>query len=392
MTNENSQNSIWQSAIGWLRDSWLMVGITIVLLVGVEVAFRIYDGIRPPSSTSMQRPQGPADPHWQVEWWPSFLNAREKTYRAKYTRFDPYRGWWTLPFQSPHLNIDNDGRRATVHKMTIEATGTILFVGGSTMWGYSAPDSHTIPTLVEVALAKRGLSIQGINLAQISFNSSQGVASIVKELRDGNRPLAVVSLDGVNDATVLYRGHQPGEIHYQNVMADRLARNSGTSALLSDIVSRLQIVKALRRKLGVPREIPPAQTESACKEVANQYGNLVEIVEALGLEFQFIPLMLWQPALATTQKPLTEWEMWAKGGYQKMSGFIKRCTLAVETRMVELEKPSFHSLTGLFDSQPQTTFLDEYGHVTLEGNQMIAQKIAELLEQKLLGFNAIEPK
>lgn len=367
-----------------LRDAWLIFGATIAIFVVVELAYRAQGALRR-SIASRGSGQQPVHPYAGEEWWARWDEVRP-TKNAM--RYDAYRGWWPTARSHADLVVDSLGRRVTPQPASRgEPTMRVFTFGGSTMWGYTARDSFTIPALLARELRARDLeNVEVVNLSQTSFNATQGAITLLLELRRGERPDAVVFLDGLNDVSVAYQSGTAGPILNEPLAAQgwRAGRRGfwGKIVGLSDhslLVTRLARF-AGRAPAGEPVRPDP---EKVCGGVADYYRNITDAVERLGSEMQFETLFFWQPALATTKKPLTPFErsIWSWGpGYDEM---IRACGTVTQARMADREGKTYFTLANIFDQDTSSIFLDTYGHVTEQGNAIIAARIADHLAPRL---------
>lgn len=111
---------------------------------------------------------------------------------------------------------------------------SVYFLGGSTMWGWGAPDNGTIPALFS--------SISGMpsyNKGERGFNSRQGIARLVNLLAQGEKIDIVIFYDGVNDVAVSCRAelevseHQETEKFRKQIKESRLLTNDKVKLFLN---------------------------------------------------------------------------------------------------------------------------------------------------------------
>lgn len=358
-----------------IRAAWLIVGVTILGVLLLEGLYRGQGAVRQWLGASAPRPP---HPNANEAWWTQWV-ATEGAVNGP-SRFDPYRAWWAEPHHSHWVNVDSGGRRVTVPQGAAPIVHRVVLLGGSVMWGYTVPDSLTIPSLISATLQHRsGGHTEVLNLAQPSYNTTQGLATLLLLLRDGYRPDVVFSLDGNNDVlAALTEGH-PGAAFGEGDLARRSAagwRGVGANVVgllrYSLLLQRLGRVGAAR---GGPRDDDPA---AGCGDIARGYQTLVSSAEALGRRFGFRTHFLWQPHWATTRKSLTPWELAirAEAGFP---GLMRRCTVEVESLMTAAHDSGFTSLTPLFDADSSDIFLDEFGHLTPQGNARVAEAMVRLL-------------
>lgn len=361
-----------------LRDGWAVAGLTVVLLLGLEGAYRAQASLRRALRGEPTVPPVPADhPYAGESWWRDWL-AGGGSWNAGY---DPYRGSWPGPVSGPLLNIDTLGHRLTVGSGpgADQPRFRIFMFGGSTMFGYTARDAWTIPSQLALLLEERGLhDVEVVNVAQSTFNVMQNLNSLVLELRAGRVPDAVVFLDGNNEVAPAFQSGRPGGILNQELIARRV--QAEPPSIPERLAGSLSFVQRLMEFVG-PRgadtvALAEPAPEQICPGVAEGYLRTLDVVEGIGAAFDFRPFFFWQPMLATTGKTLTPFERSVRltNGWGRA---VAECTIEVRTRAVArgADRPTF--LDGLFDERVETVFLDDFGHVTETGNRRIAEAILE---------------
>lgn len=359
--------------VGAARAAWLVLGVTLCLVLLLEGSCQARERI-----LARRRPR-PTNPLAAEPWWPQWARAGGAVNGP--SRYDPYRAWWATPYNSPYVNVDSLGRRRTVPGPGPGPVGLrVWFLGGSVIWGYTAPDSLTIPSLVARQLqALGGRGVEVVNLAQPSYNTTQGLATLLLELRSGRVPDIVISLDGINDVTALMTEHQPGTILNQGDLARRSA--IGWRGFRANLFGLLRYSALVRALVIRPEPVPsPGTQEQECGELASQYAQLVQAGAGLGRTFGFKAFYFWQPDRATTRKPMTAWER-AIEGEPPLLPLMRRCTEAVDAVMAARRDSSYVSLTRLFDGDTATIFTDPYGHLTSPGNRRIADRFTELIRR-----------
>jgi hypothetical protein len=367
-----------------VRDAWLIAGLSFALLFAVEGAYRLYEAF--PKSAPRAVGTTPQDPYAAEAWFPRFRAAshfhmgRPDSF---YVDYDPYRGWWVRPGRHEDLNVEPSGYRHTEQSPRGD-TATLRHVflfGGSAMWGFTARDRATIPSWVARQLAAQGIEdVEIENKAQCAFNLTQNIATLEQELRRGARPTAAVFLDGINEVGPVAEGEPPGDVYGQADARKRFALGHGsTRDLLVGLALKLHVVRALHVLRSTPKP-PELDLAAACEKIADNYLNLVRIGEALGREFDFTPLFFWQPALATSGKPLGPWEAHLMADDRApLVQLTKACLPDVEARLAQRRGIDFFPLSTLFDHSAGDQFLDHFGHVTEQANGVIAAAITERL-------------
>lgn len=355
---------------------WLVLGATLLFGFALEGLYRgqaaVRGYFRDPGSELVH-------PNATEPWWSYWVETDGAVNGP--SRYDPYRAWWALTEQSRWVNVDSAGRRVTVPLPDPgPVTRRIVLLGGSVMWGYTVPDSLTIPSLLARQLHAAGeRHVEVLNLAQPAYNATQGLATLQLALRAGYRPDVVVSLDGNNDVLAALTDGHPGAAFGETDLARRSA--VGWRGFWSNVAGLLRYSALMQRlnRFMTPRAAKGTATSVAgCDTTAHYYANLVASAAALGRRFDFQPYFVWQPHWATTRKPLVPWE----AAIRSLPGFpeaMRGCTAAVESLMAGTHDSSFVSFTRIFDGEEAAIFLDEFGHMTPAGNQRVAESIAELI-------------
>jgi hypothetical protein len=106
-------------------------------------------------------------------------------------------------------------------------------------------------------------------------------------------------------------------------------------------------------------------------------------------EFGFEVIFYWQPLRATSGKQLTPWErsITSPRGYRE---WLVRCTRAADEAMTDRRGRTFFPLQSVFDRETTSIFLDDFGHVTEQGNAILADTIAQAIMTRLAGRVATE--
>ncbi len=361
-----------------VRDGWLMLGLTLVFFLALEFGYRGIHGLRGLAADSTATAaDSTLHPYAHAPWWGPF-QGREGL-MARKNRYDPYRAFWAYPTTSRYVNVDTAGRRITPQPPVTGSRHRQLFMlGGSTMWGFTARDSFTIPALTAVALRERGISdVEVVNLAQQAFNTTQEAATLVIELARGHVPDAAVFLDGYNDIATGVKYGTPGHTYGEEATQQDIELGvRGFWAELIGLGRHSELIQRLQRAVGISRPPPPVRggPERVCGRVAGYYRNVALSVEALGKQWGFPALYLQQPIHATTHKRLTPWEHTL---YQGRS--LAPCAASLDSAMADQAGHTYFSLAGLFDADTVSVYVDEHAHITEDANRKVAERIADLV-------------
>ncbi|MGH7665463.1 MAG: SGNH/GDSL hydrolase family protein [Gemmatimonadaceae bacterium] len=363
-----------------LRDGWLIVGIALLLLLGLEAAYRGQAAARRLLRGMTANEESILEHPYASESWYGLWERREGA-RGGGIEYDPYRGWWAEPYEFPLVNVDSAGHRVTPQPRRAGAAPTrrLVMLGGSTMWGYTARDSFTIPALVAERLEADGIpDVEVVNLAQPAYTLTQGLITLLLDLRAGVVPDAAVFLDGNNEIATTFESGEAGRVLGERLAEERLrlgGRGMGAELLgltrHSELIGRVLPISDRER---TEQSWANPEPERVCDDVAAYYRRLVAMGEALGREFGFSVHFFWQPLRATTGKPLTAWEA-AAGAPAEYGVLLRRCTAAVDSVMADRRERTYFPLHALFDEDTATVFLDDFGHVTERANGIIADEI-----------------
>ncbi len=363
-----------------IRDLWLILGISLLLALSLEGLYRAQARIRNGSPPMRRVVDSTLHPYAGEAWWGPFQGREGHGVRDN--RYDAYRGFAPRPARSLYMNIDSAGRRVTPQAIPIGGGSLlqIVMLGGSTMWGYAARDSFTIPAHLARELRARGRTdVEVVNLAQVGYNSTQDVITLLLEVAHGRVPAAVVTLEGYNDVTTAVEYGGAGHTYSERAAAVLLERGRGPAwAVFRDLGAGSGLIQALRRKLGFkqpPTKGPPPAPEVLCSEVAQYFHAIAQASTGIGRSVGFPVLVLLQPFHGTSRKPPSPWEK----TFRSQPVYVQ-CLHAIEAEMArDPGAARFRSLKGIFDSTRTTVFADEYSHLTETANQQVAAWIADEL-------------
>lgn len=141
------------------------------------------------------------------------MGTLDETWNLMKLEAKPWVHYGEAKIEGKYVNVSRDGVRANGPREAQRGKPFRVFAfGGSTMWGYGVPDGETIAAHLERALAKRhpDRAIEVKNYGRGYYASSQELALFVSLLRRGEKPDAVVFLDGLNEVTSAFsEGDEP---------------------------------------------------------------------------------------------------------------------------------------------------------------------------------------
>lgn len=360
----------------------MILGVTALFCVALELTYRAQAAVRRwarGETPTARRWADPNHPNAGERWWQDLI-ATEHLFGGGELRYDPFRGWWPGEYHSRHVNVDSGGRRVTPQPTLDSGPRRSVFMfGGSAMWGWMVRDSGTIAALVATRLRTMGYTdVEIVNLAQSTFDLAQNAATLHQELRRGNRPAVAVFLDGNNEVAPAFQTGRVGVILNQPLIARRFERRSD---LPSDLFAVLRHSALVQRLTQLPTPSMGAHRERLCGSIAMSYAAQVEMLQAVSAAFGFRSVFLWQPMRATSRKPLTQWERGVAN--ETWVHMIRQCSASVDSAMELRPAVPYVPLHSLFDERRETVFLDDFGHMTENGNRMVADRIAALIAERL---------
>jgi lysophospholipase L1-like esterase len=375
-----------------LRTAWLLLGLTLLLLLAVELALRgafaLKDRISgPPAVDPRVIRDGYGGESWPVE------HVREL--EALAPRWEPYAYFRQRPFAGRTITIDEAGRRAVWRPPAAaepagRAPARILLLGGSSLWGYGARDDRTIPSILARSLHERGVAAEFRNLSEIGYVNTQELVVLARELQSGYRPDVVLFYDGVNDTTSALLAGKPTLTTNEVNRAREFNLLQSPGRLIAALVGRVVADSAMqrlaqsigRRILGAPTDlhpVPAADPAVLARGVVDGYRANVAIVDALAARYGFRPLFVWQPVVFSKAKP-TPFEREEAGKYAWTAPIFAEVARAIEAAGDLRDRPDFVNLADVFREVDDLVFID-YCHTTEAGNARVAEVLFRHVDQ-----------
>lgn len=362
-----------------LREVWLLIGITLLWLIGLEVAARVAfaarDVWRTGGNARLSEWSLGADVYRNQDWAPEYWREEDLTSQNTFADWRSYVYWRRKPYQGKYINIDANGLRKTWNKTASPSpTQTKIFMfGGSALWGTGARDEFTIPSWVSKKLQDRNVDVWVTNFGEGGYVSTQEVITLMLELQKGNVPDVVIFYDGVND---VFSAFQQGVAGLPQNEYHRIESFNQLN-WRSQILEKLALYRAARGLVTATRgQIIPRDEARLVDAVLDVYFSNHQIVNALAKQYGFTALFYWQPVLYT--KPtLSAWEKQEMNRYGEAE-FVRRAYRA----FTERTKPNnVFDLSNAFDGEAGTVFIDAW-HISEAGNA----RIADLMIQTLSGL------
>lgn len=345
------------------------VALNVLVAVAVlELIASIVLAARPPSASQREAVYrtSPSLPYytskaWGGPYWREFAAANTQFYA-------PYVLARRRPFKGQYVNIDDRRLRRTPGAQCESGAFILWMFGGSTMWGTGAPDSLTIPALMERALSSRmHAPVCVVNFGESAWVSEQSVVQLTLALRDGGRPNAVVFYDGVNDVYAAYQANRAGAHQNESATASSFRPPPWPRQMLQGLATYSLIKDIAARGAPAPKRADPAMLADS---VVAKYLGAVNVVRALGKADGFRTFFFWQPEIAEAAKPLTPRERAYAGQLGKGVVALYHETYDRMTRVAADSSDDLYDLAHAFEGVPDELFLD-WAHVVPEGNARV---------------------
>jgi lysophospholipase L1-like esterase len=377
-----------------IKNAWLVCGITLILLFGVEFVSYVLVSIRYALASiagtpidSRSRADGYGNADWAVEYF------KEENSKPLY-KWHSYVYWRNVPFKGKYINIDAEGLRQTWsgidNKSSAETKNLRVFMfGGSTMWGTGARDEETIPSFLAKMLTQEyGFNVKVTNFGMGGYVTTQEVMAPLRELQSGNIPDLVVFYDGVNDAFSAFQNRSIAGIPQNesnrerefNLLRPQMIRRLYKEALLATFLnsSTYQVMRSVVRRI-TGRDLLHVEWEPAVypppHQVANEAGRVyswnVTFVRNLGQIYGFKTLFYWQPVIFTKDK-LTVYEQEVVNGANAFRRYYEEAAIAAKTQLADVDM--FHDISNVFSGDPKPYFIDT-AHITGAGNEIVARRM-----------------
>ncbi len=381
----------------WLRvaqEMWLLVAMCVLLVLGIEVLYRTLGSAR----RAMRRTAAPAHPYTDSTWYAAFAKEQDAVASLSWR---PYVYFRRRPFDGEFINVDSAGYRVTwAPSRSTPASIEVFVLGGSTVFGSFQRDEYTVPSSLAKRFDAAGCrDITVRNLGESGYVTTQSVLELMLQLRAGARPEVVVMYDGINDVVAAVQQARAGVPQNEHNRARDFAfgrvafSNSHTAAAdIKALGAAAQVVLGrvqwITRIAGRPSDaVADADADSLAAGVISAYVANARVVESLAREYDFVPYYFWQPSLHTSRKPLTPFEAFQRqqlelSEFQRsIRGVHELVPLAMPSRMAQVAPGRFFSIHDIFDGEANAVFVDQIGHTSELGAQIVAGAIGSRIAE-----------
>lgn len=372
------KRDFFRRAASVLRDLWLMVGITLLILVALELIARGVFYVRDVAtngSFEFVDESLRADVYRGQDWAAGYWREEARTVQTTRSDWHPYVYFRRSPFHGDYINVDQKGVRATWNETPAPSPTQIKItvLGGSALWGTGARDDFTIPSALSKKLAANNIDTFVTNLGEGGYVSTQELLTLLLELRQGNVPDVVIFYDGAND---IFSAFQQGVAGIPQNEYNRAAEFNQIN-WRGAVLEKLSLYRAFA---GLIARTRPPRTDQANVALANDvldvYAANLRIVESLAKTYGFTVAYFWQPTIYN-KKNLSVWEKGQINRYGEAQ-FFQQSDQLLKQRNLSDVYPNFHELTNIFGDDPNTVFIDLF-HISEAGNDRVAEQIMQTL-------------
>lgn len=311
------------------------------------------------------------------------------------TRYEPFIGWSRLPFEGRTTTVGADGDRLHGARPRPGATRIARFFGGSTMWGTGVSDDGTIPA----AFQRLEPDFVVRNHGEAAFTSRQGLDRLINLVARGERADLVVFYDGYNDVVQQCgRGIPvPGHGRVLQIREALGLARAGVVRTLARVGHRVLLAHSLTLCRGVLRRLVPRietsldgtvapgsydcdddreKAEAVARALVANWQIARDIVTARGGEFHAVlqpHAHVGNPRVDHVAAYFTPEE---RASHRAVYPAIRRLLGSPPPRWV-------HDFTDAFDreeTEGRYLLIDD-AHVTAEGNEIIAKRLARLVRK-----------
>jgi lysophospholipase L1-like esterase len=327
------------------------------------------------------------DRDWSEAYW---LEARQ----VENYQYQPFVLWRHRPFEGTHVNVNQDGIRVTPGAECIPGAFTVYVFGGSSMWGWGSPDWGTIPAYLQAGLEeiiKRPVCV--VNMGEVAYVSTQSLLSLILQLQKGNIPDVVLFLGGFNDVHVAFESGEPDTHHMLFDIPIAFEEPENHLLYWLRATKSFWLAKALTQSAGVydvllkqyqdSFAIHHQDTDELAYAVLDNFLDNYNIIQRLADEFGFQSFFFWEPHLAVDQKELTSHELDIRSEFDAPLAYLVGQAYGYLTEMT-LEYENLFYIADVYYDRDDQIWIDSSGHVTPEGNKLIAEEILNIVRDLIV--------
>jgi hypothetical protein len=300
--------------------------------------------------------------------------------------YAPFVGWMAEPYSGTTINIGEDGSRVVL-RADGARVDTVVFLGGSAMWGTGATDDLTIPSHFVLTQDRYA----AVNLGTSSYVARQGFARLVSHLDVGHAIDLAVTYDGVNDVYVRCQAGVEATAHARSAQIRGRMRIGGhpspynprswPSILLPTValLDRVGLASGTEPRVGAGAmdcDSDPVKAARVARFILLAWEQSRVIVEARGGRF----VAILQPSAFLGSPEVAHLDLDRDGvlGAQFRAVYSELRRLIGTAEFDDL-RAGFTDMTDVFDVGAEV-YID-MTHVSPEGNRIVAQALAVALDR-----------
>lgn len=376
--------------------TWLTI-VPVVLMVGVccdvLISAAIRQALRDRDVRTMIDAGAGQEPYRGTEWGRA-LWEETATYAE---RWSPYYVYRVGDMHGRFINV-TDGIRDTYEPIASGLPRPVVMVfGGSAAWGHGVADDETLPSWLARLAEAAGEPLDVRNYAESGWVNWQGITFLLERLVDGERPDVVVFYSGVNETLsglqwpdvrrpIFDAEMVPDALHDWLAAKDRPLRRAwdyyrNTSLTLSALLPRPSARSASRASAA----------EDPVARLAREYLADRDLVSALGRQFGFATVFVWQatvadkPALSPQERGYAGWLPLASGeagpalDWWRLDGELRTVYDRVGR---EVRSSGVADVSQAFEGVAGTAFID-WMHPSGAGNEHLARAVLDTIRAAL---------
>lgn len=375
--------SALKKLISFIRDSWNIIGLTLLLVLGLELLLGLF--LPSPGERLVASWRNMADAEANLpdtQWARKHLDEIRENWL--WLQWAPYVHWRMKPVQGETLTIAEDGYRPTrVLANQDQAALELHMYGASTMVGWGVADDATIPAVIAELLQEKGYNVIVKNHGQWSYIAKQEALLFALEVAQGNKPDVAVFYDGCNELIGPPQDLAMGPIfatrsQKEHALLSYERRDDMVKQWLGNTARWSALIQLVTPNLAwePPDNFIEEQVSRIDREYAESVSLSQSIAEANGVE----AIYFWQP-IAYHKKHLSESE---KGVLDLAEDAERGGTLefwqdymgSVEQRLNQrfADRNNFHDISDTYDDSTDSLFMD-LCHTNQQGYRMVAERM-----------------
>jgi hypothetical protein len=375
--------SVLNKLVSLVRDSWNIIGLTLLLVLGLEFCLGLFLPSPGERLVASWRNMADADANLpDTEWARKHLDEIRENWL--WLQWAPYVHWRMKPVQGETLTIGEDGYRPTRNFTNQDEPALVLHMyGASTMVGWGVADDATIPSVIAELLSKKGYNVIVKNHGQWSYIAKQEALLFALEVAQGNKPDVAVFYDGCNELIGPPQDLALGPIfstrsQEEHAILSYERRHDLVKQWLGNTARWSALIQLVTPNLTWE---PPANfIEEQVSRIEREYAESVSLSQNIAHANGIEAIYFWQP-IAYHKKHLTESERGVldlaedaeRGGSLK---FWQDYMGSLEQRLNQTfaDRENFHDIADTYDNSTDSLFMD-LCHTNDQGYRMVAEKM-----------------